>query len=104
MWWDLSIHTTEDGLRWDLRSVNIPHYPGTGIWRWQRSGSLVVPCSERTSAASAIGAALRSVLEALGEAEHLSARGGQTVLPPALDVRLVVGDQGVDRLVGPPGS
>lgn len=76
MWWDLSIRTTAEGLTWSLRSVNYPQRPGTGIWRWQRSGSCRISSDAPPVAAGVIAVALRDVLARLGEAEDLSVGGG----------------------------
>ena len=102
MWWDLSIHTSAEGLEWELRSVNIPQRPGMGIWRWRRSGSVSIPPDARTDAANVLAVALSDVLSRLGEGEHLGVRGGQAVLSAPLDVRLVVGDEPREEFVALP--
>lgn len=76
MRWGLDVQTTPEGVRWHLRSFRIPYFPGMGIYVWERSGSLDISPDTHADAASVIAAALREVLELLGDREDLDVGSG----------------------------
>lgn len=76
MWIELTVRPSVEGARWHLRSINLQVARGGNLLHWERRGSCSLPGDGPYASADVLAAALRDVLERLGDREHLDVRGG----------------------------
>lgn len=76
MWIELTVRPSVEGAQWHLRSINLQGPRGGALLRWERRGFCSLPGDGPYVSADVLAAALRDVLERLGDRKHLDVAGG----------------------------
>lgn len=76
MWLELTVRPTVEGAAWHLRSINLDSARGGGLLHWERRGSCSMPSADAYASADVLAAALRDILERLGDRKDLGVAGG----------------------------
>lgn len=76
MWIELTVRPTLEGASWHLRSINLGVARGGNLLHWERRGCSSMPGEGPYAGADVLAAALRDILDRLGDRERLDVAGG----------------------------